>query len=123
MMQPVHAGIAAAVPLPVRPAAIIKMGVADKYDVTVSEIESRRKSKTLVLARQECMYRMRTDLGYGLPRIGRLLGGLDHTTVIYGIGCHAILHDLPFPSPSTRQAVMKKPPRWVREILAERGQA
>ena len=32
---------------------------------------------------------MREETDASLPQIGRALGGRDHTTVLYGLKCHA----------------------------------
>jgi chromosomal replication initiator protein len=42
----------------------------------------------LVHARQEAMYRLRTEKNLSLSAIGRELGKRDHTTVIHGIKQH-----------------------------------
>lgn len=120
MTQPIPADQICAAQFPLRPAARIKLEVADKHGVTVAAIDSRRRAKKLVAARQECMYRIRVELGYGMPRIGRILGGMDNTTVLYGIGCYAIVHDLPFPTPGTERVLMKRPGKWMLKILDER---
>lgn len=120
MTQPIPTERICAGHFPLRPAARIKLEVAGKHGVTVSAIESRRRSKKLVPARQECMYRIRVELGYSMPHIGKLMGGMDNTTVLYGIGCHAILNDLPFPSPGAERVVMKRPGKWVLKLLDER---
>jgi chromosomal replication initiator protein len=49
----------------------------------MTELKSRRRSKTLVHPRQIAMYLCRelTDASY--PEIGRQFGGKDHTTIIH----------------------------------------
>ncbi len=58
--------------------------VADYYTVTVEVLTSRSRSKKVALARQVAMYLLREQLHCSYPQIGQLLGGRDHTTVIYG---------------------------------------
>lgn len=57
--------------------------VSTWFHVKISDLKSRRRSKTLVHPRQIAMYLCRelTDASY--PEIGRLFGGKDHTTIIH----------------------------------------
>ena len=61
----------------------IKEKVAEEYGITVSEINAKKRNKSLVVPRQVAMYLARelTDLSF--PRIGDEFGGRDHTTVLY----------------------------------------
>ncbi|MDH5253202.1 MAG: chromosomal replication initiator protein DnaA, partial [Nitrospira sp.] len=60
----------------------IQEAVCAQFHVKMSELKSRRRSKTLVHPRQIAMYLCRelTDASY--PEIGRQFGGKDHTTII-----------------------------------------
>lgn len=67
---------------------------ADNHGVTPADIVGDRRFKPIVHARQEAMYRLR-DLRtfegarrFSLPRIGQLLGGRDHTTILHGVRAH-----------------------------------
>jgi hypothetical protein len=55
-----------------------------KHKQFLLDIESDRRTKDVIKARQELMYRLRTETTWSLPRIGRFLGNRDHTTVIHG---------------------------------------
>ncbi len=57
--------------------------VGARFHVKISDLKSRRRSKTLVHPRQIAMYLCRelTDSSY--PEIGRQFGGKDHTTIIH----------------------------------------
>jgi chromosomal replication initiator protein len=57
--------------------------VCAQFHVKMTELKSRRRSKTLVHPRQIAMYLCRelTDASY--PEIGRQFGGKDHTTIIH----------------------------------------
>ena len=57
---------------------------AMKYGVTVEEMRSAQRSKTIVLARHEACYRALRESGMSTPRVGVALGGKDHTTIMYG---------------------------------------
>ncbi len=61
----------------------IQEAVCSQFHVKMTELKSRRRSKTLVYPRQIAMYLCRelTDASY--PEIGRQFGGKDHTTIIH----------------------------------------
>lgn len=61
----------------------IQEAVCTQFHVKITELKSRRRSKTLVHPRQIAMYLCRelTDASY--PEIGRQFGGKDHTTIIH----------------------------------------
>jgi chromosomal replication initiator protein len=58
--------------------------VSKYYNMEVSALKGRKRSHDVALARHVAMYLMREDLHCSLPHIGEILGGRDHTTVIYG---------------------------------------
>jgi chromosomal replication initiator protein len=55
------------------------------YGVTRDELLGRSRSKEMVHPRQVVMYLAREELQITLPQIGEILGGRDHTTVMYGV--------------------------------------
>lgn len=55
------------------------------YSVDKKDILGKRRYKELVLPRQIIMYLMRNELNYSFPKIGKEIGGKDHTTVIHGV--------------------------------------
>jgi chromosomal replication initiator protein len=57
--------------------------VADYYHVDLTDLTGRSRNKDIVLPRQMAMYILREETGTSLPQIGEVLGGRDHTTVIY----------------------------------------
>jgi hypothetical protein len=64
----------------------IKLAVLEDYPgITLTDIDSRRRQTTVVLARHVAMYLIKTMTGKSLPEIGRRFGGRDHTTVLHGI--------------------------------------
>jgi len=67
---------------PVNIEDILKI-ITKKFDIKISEIRSRKKSKNLVLPRQIAMYLSRKLTNYSFPDIGIKIGGRDHSTVIY----------------------------------------
>lgn len=63
---------------------------AKKYGVSIAEIKGVRRDKNIIKARHECFYRMSKELGYSLPKIGKIVGGKDHTSVLSGIRRHEL---------------------------------
>jgi chromosomal replication initiator protein len=61
---------------------IIKL-VAEHYQIKVSEIKSKKRTRNLVHPRQMAMYLCRTVAGASLPEVGKAFGGKDHTTVMH----------------------------------------
>jgi hypothetical protein len=62
---------------------------AGEGGLNVEELTGDRRDAVAVRWRQKAMYRMSKELGWSTPRIGRELGGRDHTTVMHGIQRHA----------------------------------
>jgi len=58
--------------------------VSDHYGVAVSALQGRGRSRSIARPRQIAMYLIREETGTSLPQIGGLLGGRDHTTILYG---------------------------------------
>jgi len=61
----------------------IIQAIAEFYRVDLVDLTGRGRSKEIVLPRQMAMYLLREETGASLPQIGELLGGRDHTTVMY----------------------------------------
>lgn len=57
--------------------------VADFFEITPSDLESKSRKKNIVEPRQICMYLLRDILRLSYPYIGEKLGGRDHTTAIH----------------------------------------
>ena len=62
---------------------LIQDFVAEKYNVTVDEFLSKKRTKTIAFPRQIAMYLCRELTDMSLPKIGQEFGGRDHTTVIH----------------------------------------
>ncbi len=67
----------------VEPEHIIR-AVADSFGITVERMLSRERSRRVAVPRQVAMYLLREEANLSLPQIGEMLGGRDHTTVMYG---------------------------------------
>lgn len=59
--------------------------VCDYYRVSVEDLKGRGRNKEVVTPRQMAMYLLREATGSSLPQIGEVLGGRDHTTVMYSV--------------------------------------
>lgn len=57
--------------------------VTDYYDVRLSDLQSKKRSQSIALPRQICMYLARQLTRHSLEEIGGHLGGRDHTTVMH----------------------------------------
>jgi chromosomal replication initiator protein len=65
--------------------------VAEQYGITVEDMKSNNRSKTIAYPRQIAMYLVRTILNTNYRDIGILLGDRDHSTVMHG--CDKIAKD------------------------------
>jgi len=59
--------------------------VTGHFGVKLHELQSKRRSQSIVLPRQIAMLLARRLTGLSLEEIGGHLGGRDHSTVVYGI--------------------------------------
>ena len=64
--------------------------VSEYYDLKVPVLKSRNRSHSVALPRQVAMNLLREELHCSLPQIGGILGGRDHTTILYGCGKVAV---------------------------------
>jgi chromosomal replication initiator protein len=67
------------------PSDKIISAVAGSEGVDVKDLLGQNRSAKIAIPRQLAMYLLRTYNEISLPQIGVLLGGRDHTTVMYGI--------------------------------------
>ena len=63
----------------------IQKAVAAYFDITVDDLHSKRRTKTVVRPRHIAMYLAKTMTTRSLPDIGRRFGGRDHSTVIHAV--------------------------------------
>ncbi len=61
----------------------IQKAICDHFDLKLSDLKSKRRTKNLALARQMAMYLCRKFTGTSFPAIGAEFGGRDHSTVIH----------------------------------------
>jgi len=68
----------------IAPAKIIEL-VAKEWQISVDALIGRDRSHKIAEPRQVAMYLLRKETDASLPQIGDVLGGRDHTTVMYAI--------------------------------------
>lgn len=61
----------------------IKEVVCKHYNISINEMDSRKRTKNIAFARQVAMYITRQLIGLSLPQVGNEFGGRDHTTVLH----------------------------------------
>lgn len=66
------------------PEKIVEL-VAREWKTTVEALLGRDRSQKIAEPRQVAMYLLRKETDASLPQIGEVLGGRDHTTVMYAI--------------------------------------
>ncbi|RIK61854.1 MAG: chromosomal replication initiator protein DnaA [Planctomycetota bacterium] len=59
--------------------------VTERFDVKLSDLQGRRRSRSIALPRQVCMYLARRHTPHSLEEIGGFFGGRDHTTVLHAV--------------------------------------
>jgi chromosomal replication initiator protein len=57
--------------------------VSTMYSMPLERLLGRERSREVALPRQVAMYLLREEINISLPQIGEVLGGRDHTTVMY----------------------------------------
>jgi chromosomal replication initiator protein len=59
--------------------------VTKYYNVRLSDLQSKKRHKSIAFPRQVCMYLARRHTRYSLEEIGGYFGGRDHTTVMHAV--------------------------------------
>ncbi|MBI2596678.1 chromosomal replication initiator protein DnaA [Candidatus Daviesbacteria bacterium] len=62
----------------------ILSGICDYFDLPLKDLTGPRRQKELVLPRHIAMYLLSEEVGLTVEKIGGMLGGRDHTTVMHG---------------------------------------
>ena len=71
----------------------IQQIVSTHYNITIDDINGRKRTKNIVFPRQIAMYLCRKLIeGVSLPQVGAAFGGRDHTTVMHS--CDKIANDM-----------------------------
>lgn len=61
----------------------IQKVVADHYNISLSDIKSKKRSKQFIVPRQIAIYLARELTEYSFPDLGNEFGGRDHTTAMH----------------------------------------
>ena len=61
----------------------VKKAVCKKYNIKISDIETKKRNREFSYPRQIAMYLCRELTDLSLPKIGESFGGRDHTTVLH----------------------------------------
>ncbi len=59
--------------------------VCRRFGVRLADLQSRKRTKSICLPRQVCMYLARSLTRHSLEEIGGYFGGRDHTTVLHSL--------------------------------------
>ncbi len=59
--------------------------VTDFYGVKMTDLQSKRRQRSIALPRQMCMFLARKNTRHSLEEIGGYFGGRDHTTVMHAV--------------------------------------
>src|SRR5688500_11861635 len=59
--------------------------VTKYYNVKLSDLQSKKRHKSIAFPRQVCMFLARKHTRYSLEEIGGYFGGRDHTTVLHAV--------------------------------------
>jgi len=62
---------------------LIQQKVAQYFDVRISDMRNKKRSRAIAWPRQVAMYLARDFTDCSLPEIGEQFGGRDHTTVLH----------------------------------------
>ena len=63
----------------------IQQSVLEEFEVLPADLHSRKRTRSIVVPRQICMYVARRHTDLSLGEIGAFFGGRDHSTVLHGI--------------------------------------
>lgn len=78
----------------VETANAIRHAVAEKHLTTVADLDSDCRTRGLVFARHEAFYMVAAQTTLNYPRMGKMFGDRDHTTIIKGILSHCRRNNL-----------------------------
>jgi chromosomal replication initiator protein len=87
--------------------------VANQFGIDEDRLLSRERSREVALPRQVAMYLIREETSASLPQIGEVLGGRDHTTIMYGVDK---INDAMETDDALRRQVMSVRERLYREV-------
>lgn len=60
-------------------------GINQYFNIRMSDLIGPRRQKELVIPRQIAMYLLYSECKVSMERVGEMLGGRDHTTILHGV--------------------------------------
>ena len=90
---------------------LIQKKTAEFYDISISDMRVKRRSKTIAFPRQVAMYLVRELTDHSLPEIGQYFGGRDHTTVLHAY--NKVLKEI------EENSVVKKGVEQIKKSLSQ----
>lgn len=63
--------------------------IAEKHDVTVDDVFSTRRTRSVCRARNEAIVFMRSQTGFGASKLGRIFRR-DHSSILYALTTHQV---------------------------------
>ena len=63
---------------------MIQKVVCDHYNISLSDIKSKKRNKKYIVPRHIAIYIARNMLDYSYPELGNEFGGRDHTSIMHG---------------------------------------
>lgn len=68
----------------INPQKVIQV-IHHHFAIKRADLLGSRRTKNLVIPRQIAMYLLKNEIGLPLERVGEMLGGRDHTTIMHGV--------------------------------------
>ncbi len=90
----------------------IQKRVCDYFQIALSDLRVKGRSKSIAYPRQMAMYLVRNMTEHSLPEIGSYFGGRGHATVIHA--CNKIERDLQ--ANTKTQRVVEELKRYIKEV-------
>jgi chromosomal replication initiation ATPase DnaA len=81
----VQAILSEPIPMPLTSTQQILKEVAEKHGITIQDLKGPCRRLKYALPRHEAAYRIVKELGFSLPKTGRVLGKRDHTTILNSV--------------------------------------
>jgi len=72
----------------------IKKAVADYYGISVDDLNSSKRTRSIAYPRHIAIYLIRETLSLSYPVIGKIFGGKDHTSIMHS--CEVISEELKY---------------------------
>mgnify|MGYP001279750764 CR=1 FL=1 len=95
--------------------------IAKAHGVALSDIIGRTRHRKVARARHTVMWFVWWHYGWSMPRVGRLLGGRDPSTVWLGIGAHLARCGMDHWTVESREKKLERMKRRARFVAEDEG--